>query len=90
MMLKTGMEVSKYYTVFNYIPSRIQKDINPQDKIIVVGPGVYLAQTFFLPGKNKKKVGKEPPPNMLIKDNLEKLLAKTVDKARENASGAIL
>ena len=28
MMLKTGTEMAQYYTVFNYITPRTQKDIN--------------------------------------------------------------
>ena len=62
MMLKTGMEVDQYYTVFNYRPPIPQKDLNYQDRTIVAHPGMNLAPNFFLLGHSKEKVGKEPPP----------------------------
>ena len=61
MMLKTGMEVAQDYTAFNYGPPRPQKYLNPQDRKIVAGPGMNLAQKFVLPGHSKEKVGKETP-----------------------------
>ena len=45
---------------------------------------------FILTGKIKEKVGKETTSDALIMDNLETYLATTVDKARGNASGAIV
>ena len=45
---------------------------------------------FVLPGHRKYKFGKDPPPNALILDNLETLLATTVDKAHDNTSVAIV
>ena len=56
----------------------------------MVGTGVYLAPTFFLPWNIKYKVGKEIPPDTLLMDNLETSLITTVDKARGNTGRAIL
>ena len=53
MMLKTGMEVAQYYTVFNYVPPIPQEDIKYQDRTVVTGPGVNLAPKHFLPGNTK-------------------------------------
>ena len=61
MILKTGMEVSQYYTVFNYRPPIPQKDLKPQDRKIVAGPGMKPAPIFFLPEHSKEKFGKETP-----------------------------
>ena len=36
------------------------------------------------------RLGNKPHPDVLIMDNLETLLATTVDKARDNTSGAIV
>ena len=46
MMLIPGKEVAQDYSVFNYGPPRPHKNINPQDRTIVAGPGVKSA-TFF-------------------------------------------
>ena len=43
MMLKTGMEVAQYCTIFNYGTPRRQKDLNSQDKKIVTGPVMKYA-----------------------------------------------
>ena len=45
---------------------------------------------FFLPGHRKEKTGKEPPTYALFMDNLETLLATTVDKASGNTRGSIV
>ena len=50
MMLKTGMEVAQYYTVFNYIPPSPNNDLKYQVITIVDKPGMKLAP-LFLPGK---------------------------------------
>ena len=70
MMLKTGMEVAQYYSVFKYGPPRPQNDINSQDKTIVVGQRVNLAPKFVIRGKSKDKVSKESPPDAFIVDKL--------------------
>ena len=90
MMLKIGMEVPQYYTVFNYGTPRPQKDLNPQYRTIVAGPGMNSAPKFVLPGNSKEKVGKEPPSDSLIIDNLGTSLTTTVDKSRGNISGSIV
>ena len=43
IMLKTGMEVAQYCTIFNYGTPRRQKDLNSQDKKIVTGPVMKYA-----------------------------------------------
>ena len=48
------------------------------------------AQKTFPPGHIKQKVVKETPTDALIMDNLETLLATTVDKSCGNTSGAIV
>ena len=90
MMLKTGMEVVQYYTVFNYGPPRPQKDLNPQYRTIISEPGMKPAIKLFLPWHSKEKVGKETPPYALIMDNLETSLAPPVDKACGKTSVAIV
>ena len=35
-----------------------QKDLNPQDRTIVAGPGIKPEPIFFLQGHIKEKVGK--------------------------------
>ena len=61
IMMKTGMEVAQYYTVFNYGPPIPKQDLNIQDITLVAGPGMNPAQKFVLPEHNKEKFGKEPP-----------------------------
>ena len=90
MILKTRTEVAQYYTVFNYIPPRLHKDVKFQGRKIVAGPGAKPAPTFILQGYSKEKFGKETPPYVLIMDNLETLLATIVDNYRGNSTGAIL
>ena len=84
------MEVAQYYTVFNYVPPRLQRDLNPQYRTIMAVSGMNPAQNFVLPGNSKDKVGKETPPDAFIMDNLETLLATIVDKSHGNTSGAIV
>ena len=48
------------------------------------------ATKFILPEHSKKNVGKETPPDLFIMDNLETLLAITVDNACGNTSGSIV
>ena len=90
MMMIKGMEVAQYYTVFNYGPPITQKCLKPQDRTIVSLPGMKLVPEFFLPGNSKEKVGKETTPDFSIMDCLENFLAKTLDQARGNTSGAIV
>ena len=90
MMLKIGMEVDQYYTIFNYRPPSPQKYLKSQGRKIVAQAGMMPAPKHFLPGHSKEKIRKEPPPDALIVDNLEKSLATTVNKSRGNASGAIV
>ena len=59
MMLKTGIEVAQYYTVFIYGPQLPQKDVNYHDRTIVTWPGVNPAPKFVLPGNREDKFGKE-------------------------------
>ena len=89
-MMKTGMEVSQYYTVFNYRPQIPQKELNTQCIKIVAGTGMKPEPKLVPPRHRKEKVGNETPPYALIMDNLEKLLATTVDKDRGNTSGTIV
>ena len=44
----------------------------------------------ILPGSSNEKVGKEMPPYALLLDNLEILLATTMDKAHGNTSGSLV
>ena len=90
MMMKALMEVSQYYNVFNYVSPRPQKELKPQDRTIVEGPGMKQAQKLFPPGHIKQKVVKETPTDALIMDNLETLLATIVYKACGNTSVSIL
>ena len=55
MMLKTGMEVEKYCTVFNYEPPRTQEEEKPKYMTILAGPGVNPEPTFVLPWNSKGK-----------------------------------
>ena len=64
MILKTGMEVDKYYTIFNYGPPRPQKDLKSQDRAIVAGPGMNPEPKTVLPGHIQEEFGKEPPPQI--------------------------
>ena len=61
MMMKTGMQVFQYYTVFNYVPPRPQKYLKTKDRTIVSGPGMKLAPKMVPPGNRKDKFGKETP-----------------------------
>ena len=90
MMLKTGLEVDQYYTVFNYGPPSPQKDLKSQEITVVSGPGMKPAPIFSLPGHRREKTEMETPPDTMIMDNLETSLATTVDKGRGNKSGAIV
>ena len=90
MMLKKVTELDQDYTVFDYRPPRLQKHLKSQDRTIVAQPGMNPVPKFVLPGHSKEKFGKEPPPYVLIMDNLETLLATTVDKARDDARGSIV
>ena len=56
----------------------------------MAGTGMKPAQKCVLPGHSKEKTENETPPDALIIDNLETSLAKTLDKARGNTSGAIV
>ena len=56
----------------------------------MAGTGVNLAQIIFLPRKRKYRFGKLPPQDSLIMDNFQTLFATTVDKTRDNTSGAII
>ena len=47
MMLKTGIKMANYYTVFNYGPLIPQKNIKSQDITIVAGKGNNLAPNLF-------------------------------------------
>ena len=58
VMMKTGMEVSQDYTVFNYGPSIPHKYVNHQERKKVPGLGVKTALRFVLPGNSNDKVGK--------------------------------
>ena len=62
MMLKTGMKVSQYYTVFNYGPPRPHNNVNFQYITIVAAAGVNLAMIFFFSqGTVRRNLGREPP-----------------------------
>ena len=56
IMLKTGMQVSQHYTVFNYRPSSPQKYLKSQYRTIVAGSGMKPAPKFVLPGHSKEKL----------------------------------
>ena len=86
----TGMKVGQYYTVFNYKPTRPQKNLKPQDRTIVAGIGKKLSPKCILPGHRTEKVRKNYPLDALIIDNLETLFAKTVDKSLSNESGSVV
>ena len=90
MMPKTGMEVAQYYFVLNYRPPIPQKYLKPQDRTILVRPGIKAASKFILPGHRKYKLDKETPPDALIMDNLETSFSTTVYKTRGKKSGAIV
>ena len=91
MILKTGMELAQDYTVFNCGHPRPHKYLKSQGITIMAQPGINPAPNFFFPRHIKEETGKAPPPpDSLIVDNLETLLATTVDKASGNTSGAIV
>ena len=90
IILKTGMEVAQYYTVFKYRPPSSQKYLKYQCRIIVSHIGMKPEPIFLYPRAHKEKFGKETPSYALIMDNLETLLATTVYKACGNVSGAIV
>ena len=77
-------------TVFNYRLPRTQKYVKYQDRKIVAGSGMNLEPNLFLPGNIKERVGKNPPSDVLIMNNLETMLSTTADKARGNTSGSIV
>ena len=84
-----NVSVSRLY-FFNYGPLSPQKDLKSQIRTIVAQAGMNLAPTLFLPGYRKEKIEKKPTPDMLIMDNLEILMATTVDKTRGKKIGAIV
>ena len=84
MMLKTWLEVSQEYNVFNHRPPSPQKDLKPQVRTLVDQPGMKPAPKFVLPEQSKYIIGKEHPPDALIMHNLETSLANTVNKACGN------
>ena len=53
MMLKTGLEVAQYYTVFNYGPTSPHKYLNSQDITIVSGTG--MKQHQFSPLRTRQR-----------------------------------
>ena len=55
-MLKTVLEVSQDYTVFNYITPRPQKYLKSQDRTIVTGPGLMPAPKSVNPWNIKEKL----------------------------------
>ena len=61
MMMKTGMEVTQYYTIFNCGPPIPQKELNPQDRTIVAGARMKPVPIFFSQGTSKIKLGRKPP-----------------------------
>ena len=61
MMLKTVMEVAQYYTVFDYGPPILQKDLKSQNRKIVEGLGMKPQPKCVLPCHSKEKVGNEIP-----------------------------
>ena len=61
MMLKTGMEVAQYYTVFNYVPSSPYKDLKSQGRTIVDQEGMKLEPKLFSQGTSNIKLGRKPP-----------------------------
>ena len=64
MIMKIGMGVAQYYTFFNYGPPIPQKDLNPQDRKIVAGPGMKPATTFF--PRSQKRESWEGTPQMCL------------------------
>ena len=78
------------YTVLNYGPPSPHEYLNPQVRTMVSQPGMKPEQNLFLTRNSKEKTGKEPLPDVLIMDNLGKLLATTVDKAHGNTSESIV
>ena len=57
MILKKGMEVAQDHNVFNHVTPIPHKEVNPQYRTIVSGPGVKSAPKIVLPGNSKDKVG---------------------------------
>ena len=90
MMLKIGMKIAQYYSVFNYRPPISHNNVKSQDRSIVAVTGVDLETELFLPDKIKEKVGNEIPPYSLLMDNLETSLVTTVDKFSDNTFGSIV
>ena len=60
MMLKIGMEVAQYYTVFNFVLPSPQKYLNAQDITTVAGPGMKPAPKTFSQGTTKINFGRNP------------------------------
>ena len=89
-MPKIGIKMAQDYTVLNLGPPIPKNNINPQYITIVAGTGNNLATIFFLPGNRNDRFGKEPPPDVLLMDNLETSLSTTVYKDCGNTGGAII
>ena len=53
IILRKGMEVAQYYTVFNYGPPIPHKDLKSQVRTIVAQPGMKPAPKIILPGYSK-------------------------------------
>ena len=88
MVMKTGMEFTQDYTAFSYGPPSPYKYLNHQNIAMVAVPGVKTAPKTILPGNIKDKFRKEPPPYLLIIDNLETLLVTRVYKSCVNTVGS--
>ena len=61
LMLKTGMEVSQYYTIFNYVPPSPHKDLKYQGRTIVARAVIKTAPKTFNQGTAKRKLQRNPP-----------------------------
>ena len=64
--------------------------MNPKDIPIVEDTGVNPEPALVIPGNNKREGMQWKNPDALIMGNLETSLANTVNKARGNASVAIV
>ena len=66
MIPKTVMVVAQDCTVSDHGPPIPQIYLNPQDIMIVTGPGMKPAPKFFSWITKKRKLGRTPPPSRCI------------------------
>ena len=71
IIIKIGMEMSEYYTYFNYIPTIPHTCVKLKDKSVAVGPRVNPEPTFMLQWGIRGEVELNKNTYAFIMDNLE-------------------